>query len=187
MRPRAWSRQRLGESDRASERAARIRETFSSIVRLALSITRCSRSQRWYSLATTSAHVGIIKPGISDALASTLRRCSSGAEHLISTSIGVTQGTFCHVQPSIASQPKRIDRISNYCSANAEIIFGDRIGYPVANVVQGLVNACPATNGLLYGVDAQVHSADLARQFPGDGRLANPGQPAEDNQTFPYY
>ena len=90
-------------------------------------------------------------------------------------------GTFRHAHPSIASQPKRIDRIRNYGSANTEIIFGDSVGYAVANVVQWLVNACPATNGLLYGVDAQVHSVDLTRQFPGDGRFANPRQPAEDN------
>jgi hypothetical protein len=94
-------------------------------------------------------------------------------------------GTLRHVHPGIASQLKRVDRISNYGSANAEIVFRDSVGYAVTNVVQGLVNACPATNRLLYGVDAQVHSSDLPRQFSGDGRLADPGQPAEDNQHFP--
>src|ERR1051326_2519171 len=59
-------------------------------------------------------------------------------------------GTFRHLQPSIASQSKRVDRIRNYGSADAEIVFGDSIGYLVANVVEGLVNACPATNRLLY-------------------------------------
>jgi hypothetical protein len=83
-------------------------------------------------------------------------------------------GTSRHVHPSIASPPKRIDRIRNYS-----------VGYAVANVVQGLVKACPVTNGLLYRVDAQVHSADLTRQFSGEGRFANAGQPAEDNQHSP--
>jgi hypothetical protein len=91
-------------------------------------------------------------------------------------------GTVRHAQPCIASQPKRIDRIRNHGSANAKIIFGESIGYAVANVIKGLASPCPLADGLFDGVDSQVHSANLTRQFSADGRFAHPGQSAENDQ-----
>ena len=91
---------------------------------------------------------------------------------------------FRHVYPSIASQPKRVDRVRNHGCAKAEIVFRDSISHPVANVVQRLVPNCRATNGLFYGIDAQVHCADLARQFTGNSSLADSGQTAENDQHF---
>jgi hypothetical protein len=39
---------------------------------------------------------------------------------------------FRHIQPSITSHPKRIDRIRDHGSAKPEIILGNSIGYPRA-------------------------------------------------------
>jgi hypothetical protein len=91
-------------------------------------------------------------------------------------------GAFRHAQPGIASQLERIDRIGNYGSADAEIIFGDGIGYTVAGLTHRLAAICSAKHGLLYGIDAQVHCADLTRQLSGHERLANSRQSAEYNQ-----
>ena len=91
-------------------------------------------------------------------------------------------GAFRNAQPGIASQLERVDRIGNYSSAGAEIIFSDGIGYKVTGLADRLAAICSVKHGLLYGIDAQVHCADLTRQLSGHRRLANSRQSAEYNQ-----
>jgi hypothetical protein len=95
----------IGSPGQARESVARITQTLSSIVRFAVFITRCSRSQRWYCPVTTSAQVGVIMPGISAARAWTLRRCSSGAEHVTSISTALTRARF-----ATATQASRVSQ-----------------------------------------------------------------------------
>ncbi len=63
-------------------------------------------------------------------------------------------GAFRHGYPRVASQPEWVHTIRNYGSANAEIVFGDRISHAVADIVERLVPGCRAANGLFYGIDA---------------------------------
>jgi hypothetical protein len=64
-------------------------------------------------------------------------------------------------EPCIARNLQWIDRIGNYCPPNAKVIFGDRIGDPIACLVKtwGLRGAI--SDRLLDRVDPQMYRADL--------------------------
>lgn len=64
-------------------------------------------------------------------------------------------------EPRIARNLQWIDRIGNYCPPNAKVIFGDRVGDPIACLIKpyglrGAISDC-----LLDRVDPLMYRADL--------------------------
>src|SRR5262245_31290863 len=80
-----------------------------------------------------------------------------------------------YCDPSVTSQLKRIDRIRDHCSTNSKIIFRDRVGNQISDIINGPAQQSRISDGLLHRVDTQMHSADLTGQFSGNGCLPSSG------------
>ena len=64
-------------------------------------------------------------------------------------------------EPGIAGNLQWIDRIGNHCPPDAKVIFGDRIGDPIARLIKPYGVRGAISNRLLNRVDPQMYRADL--------------------------
>jgi hypothetical protein len=70
------------------------------------------------------------------------------------------EGDSCGVRycnPSVTSQPNRIDRIRDHRSTDSKIVFRDRVGNPIPDIINGLAQQSRISDGLLDRVDTQMH------------------------------
>src|SRR5580704_14524707 len=72
------------------------------------------------------------------------------------------------LSPSVASHSKWIDGICNQSSTEEKIVFGDCVGNAIPRFMKWPVHLAAVTDGLLDGVDAQIHRAELTRQVSGN-------------------
>src|SRR5580658_735065 len=91
-------------------------------------------------------------------------------------------GQIRDLSPSVASHSKWIDGICNHSSAEEKIVFGDRVGNAIPRFIQWPVHLAAITEGLLDGVDAQIHRAELTSQLSGNRCLSHSRQSAQDDQ-----
>src|SRR5262249_5699259 len=88
------------------------------------------------------------------------------------------EGNSCGVRycdPSVTSQVNRIDRIRDHRSTDSKVVFSDRVGNPIPDIIDGLAQQSRISDGLLDRVNTQMHGSDLTGQFPGDGCLPSSG------------
>src|SRR5580692_2362785 len=93
-----------------------------------------------------------------------------------STHSGQTGG----LSPSVASHSKWIDGIRNHSSAEQKIVFGDSVGNAIPRF--GWVHHAAITDGLLDGVDVQIHRAELTSQLSCNRCFSHPRQSTKDDQ-----
>src|SRR5208282_376934 len=86
------------------------------------------------------------------------------------------------LSPSVASHSKWIDGICNHSSTEEKIVFGDRVGNAIPRFIKWPVHLAAITNGLLDGVDAQIHRGELTSQLSGNRCLSHSRQSAKDDQ-----
>jgi hypothetical protein len=84
-------------------------------------------------------------------------------------------------EPRIARNLQWIDRIGNYCPPNAKVIFGDRIGDPIACLIKPYGVRGAISDRLLNRVDPQMYRADLTSQLASNSCLPRPWQAAKDD------
>src|ERR1700728_2057225 len=86
------------------------------------------------------------------------------------------------LSPSVAGCSKWIDGICNYSSTEEKIVFGDRVGNAIPRFIRWPVPLAAITDGLLDGVDAQIHRAELTSQLSGNRCFSHSRQSAKDDQ-----
>ena len=168
------------DNDSRLPSSSRITRTLLSTVESAVSITKCSRFQGWYSRDSPSSQVGRRSPEMSLDLVSTRRRCSIRSEHLTSISTALTRALFA-TSTQAPRAGKRIDRIGHYAASDAEVVLGNRVTDEISNIVERRRDGSRIPQGLLDRIDAQVHRSDLTSQFAGDHRFSGSRKSTEDD------
>ena len=65
-------------------------------------------------------------------------------------------GPVCYRDPRLASEGKRVHRIGNHDSANAQVIFCDRVPHAVTRIINGPIHDSGGAERLLDRIDPEM-------------------------------